>query len=61
MSEEFTKTKEGKKLLSFDIPRLIESLDRLTSAITASNKIEEKKLLIEQRRILNEKNHAGTS
>jgi hypothetical protein len=53
--EEFSKTRNGKKFFEFDIPRLAEAMENLANAITESNKIEEKKLLIEQKRYLNER------
>lgn len=59
--EQFAKSRQGKKFFDFDLPRLAEAMENLASAITESNKIEEKKLLIEQKRFLNEKreNNAG--
>ena len=52
---EFSKTRQGKKFLDFDIPRLTEAMEKLATAINEKNKIEEKKLLLEQKRFLNEK------
>lgn len=57
---EFAKTRTGKKFFEYDIPKLIEAMESLSKNINESNKIEEKKLLIEQKRYLNEQ-HAGTS
>jgi len=54
---EFAKSRTGKKFFEFDIPKLIEAMQGLSTSINESNKIEEKKLLIEQKRYLNE-NHA---
>lgn len=59
MTPEFAKSRVGKKLLEFDIPRLAEAMEKLATAITESNKLEEKKLLIEQKRFLNERKDAG--
>jgi hypothetical protein len=53
---DFSKTRQGKKFFDFDIPRLTEAMDRLANALTESNRIEEKKLILEQKRYLNEKN-----
>ena len=62
MTEDFTNSKAGKKLLSFDIPKLIESLNRLSDAINASNRLQEKRIIFEQRKALNEsKSNAGTT
>ena len=59
--EQFAKSRQGKKFFDFDLPRIAEAMEKLASAINESNKIEEKKLLIEQKRFLNEKreNNAG--
>jgi hypothetical protein len=59
MTPEFAKSRVGKKLIEFDIPRLAEAMEKLATAITESNKLEEKKLLIEQKRFLNERKDAG--
>lgn len=53
--EDFAKTRNGKKFFENDIPKLVDSIQKLTSAIFESNKIEEKKLLLEQKRFLLEK------
>jgi hypothetical protein len=58
MTPEFAKSQIGKKFLTNDIPQLVVALNKLTEAMTESNKIEEKKLLIEQKRYLNEQKHA---
>ena len=58
MTPEFAKSRVGKKLLEFDVPRLAEAMEKLATAINESNKIEEKKLLIEQKRYLNETKNA---
>ena len=59
MTPEFAKSRTGKKFLEFDVPRLAEAMEKLATAITESNKIEEKKLVLEQKRFLNErKEHA---
>jgi hypothetical protein len=53
---EFSKTRAGKKFIEHDIPSLVEALNKLASSLNESNKIEEKKLIIEHKRYLNEKN-----
>ena len=55
---EFAKTLSGKKFLERDMPKLVDVLERLTTALIESNKIEEKRLLIEQKRFLNENKNA---
>lgn len=54
MDNEFAKSRNGKKFLENDLPQLITVLGKLTEALVESNKIEEKRLLIEQKRFLNE-------
>lgn len=54
--EDFTKTSGGKKFIEHDLPKLIEVLGKLTNAMLDANKIEEKRLLMEQKRFINEKN-----
>jgi hypothetical protein len=54
MDNDFSKSRIGKKFFESDLPQLISVLGKLTEAMTTSNKIEEKKLLIEQKRFLNE-------
>jgi hypothetical protein len=61
MTPEFAKSRVGKKFLEFDVPRLAEAMEKLATAINESNKIEEKKLLIEQKRYLNERKDARTT
>ena len=61
MTSEFAKSQIGKKFLTNDIPQLVVSLNKLTEAMNESNKIEEKKLLIEQKRYLNETKNARTT
>jgi hypothetical protein len=58
MTPEFAKSRTGKKFLEFDVPRLAEAMEKLATAITESNKIEEKKLVLEQKRYLNERKDA---
>jgi hypothetical protein len=53
--EDFAKTRNGKKFFENDIPKLADSIQKLASAIFESNKIEEKKLVLEQKRFLLEK------
>jgi hypothetical protein len=54
MDNDFSKSRIGKKFFESDLPQLISVLGKLTEAMATSNKIEEKKLLIEQKRFLNE-------
>ena len=54
MDNEFAKSRNGKKFLENDLPQLVSVLGKLTEALLESNKIEEKRLLIEQKRYLNE-------
>ena len=54
--EEFSKSRIGKKFLEFDIPRLTEAMEKLANAMVESNKLEEKKLLLEHKKFINEKN-----
>ena len=54
--EDFTKTSGGRKFIEHDLPKLIDVLSKLTNAMLEANKIEEKKLLLEQKRFINEKN-----
>ena len=61
MTSEFAKSQIGKKFLTNDIPQLVVALNKLTEAMNESNKIEEKKLLIEQKRYLNETKNARTT
>jgi hypothetical protein len=58
MDNDFSKSRLGKKFLENDLPQLVIVLGKLTEAMTASNKIEEKRLLIEQKRYLNEQRDA---
>ena len=58
MTTEFAKTLIGKKFYDKDVPKLISVLEKLSDALLESNKLEEKKLLIEQKRYLNEKKNA---
>lgn len=53
---EFSKTRVGKKFIEHDIPALVQALSKLSESISESNRIEEKKLVIEQKRYLTEKN-----
>ena len=50
--EEFFKSKTGKKLLENDIPKLAEGIMLLAKALNESNKLEEKKLIIEKKKLL---------
>ena len=58
MTTESAKTLTGKKFYEKDVPKLISVLEKLSDALLESNKLEEKKLLIEQKRYLNEKKNA---
>ena len=53
---EFSKTRVGKRLIEHDIPALVQALSKLSESINESNRIEEKKLVLEQKRYLTEKN-----
>lgn len=48
---EFYKTKMGHQYYMRDLPKLIESNNRLAEAIENQNKIEEKKLLLERKKL----------
>lgn len=52
--EDFAKTRTGKKFFENDLPQLVIALGKLTEALNESNRIEEKRLLIEHKRYLNE-------
>jgi hypothetical protein len=52
---EFYKTPTGKKFFEKHLPELIQSLNNLCNSINESNRIEHKKLLIEKKRIIEEK------
>jgi hypothetical protein len=54
--EELLKTRQGKKFMEYDIPRLTEAMEKLAEVLLQHNKIEEKKLVLEQKRYLTEKN-----
>ncbi len=54
--EEFSKTRQGKKFMEYDIPKLTEAMEKLAEVLLQHNKIEEKKLVLEQKRYLTEKN-----
>jgi hypothetical protein len=54
MDNEFATSRNGKKFLENDLPQLVSVIGKLTEALLESNKIEEKRLLIEQKRFLNE-------
>ena len=51
MDNEFAKSRNGKKFLENDLPQLVSVIGKLTEALLESNKIEEKRLLIESREI----------
>jgi hypothetical protein len=57
---EFSKTRVGKRFIEHDIPALVQALSKLSESINESNRIEEKKLVIEQKRYLTEKNAGVT-
>tara|TARA_R110002153_G_scaffold58274_2_gene159859 strand:- start:110 stop:292 length:183 start_codon:yes stop_codon:yes gene_type:complete len=57
-NKDFASTLSGKKFFDKDMPRLVMALENLSNALLESNKLEEKKLLIEQKRYLNEKKNA---
>ena len=48
---DFHKTMIGKKYYQKDLPALIESQNRLAVAIEKQNKIEEKKILLEAKKL----------
>jgi hypothetical protein len=61
MAIEFHTTRRGSKFYDFDVPKLAEQLERIANAMEAQNKIEEKKLLLEQKKYLNENKNARTT
>lgn len=60
MDNEFAKTRTGKKFFENDLPMLINAITKMSEALVESNKIEEKKLLLEQKKYLNETRNART-
>lgn len=48
---DFYKTKMGIKYYNYDLPELIKSNNRLAEALENQNKIEEKKLLLEKKKL----------
>ena len=48
--DEFAKSRDGKKLLENDLPKLMSLIERLTEQLVESNKIQNKKLVLEQKR-----------
>jgi hypothetical protein len=55
---DFAKTRQGKQFFEHDLPSLVKAITELNHSIKESNVIEEKKLLIEQKRYLNETRNA---
>jgi len=52
---DFYKTRAGKKYIEITIPKLIISNNKLSDAIEKQNKLNEKFLLIEKKKLLIEK------
>lgn len=46
---EFLRTSTGRKLLEKDIPKLTSVLERIADQLERSNKLEEKKFVLEER------------
>ena len=46
---EFFRTQMGRKLIDGDIPNLVKVLERIAIQMERSNKLEEKKFLLEER------------
>ena len=46
---EFFRTQMGRKLIDGDIPNLVKVLERIAIQMEKSNKLEEKKFLLEER------------
>jgi hypothetical protein len=59
MATEFPSTRRGAKFYDFDIPKLTDQLERIANALESKNKIEEKRLVLEQKKLINEKANAG--
>ena len=47
----FHSTRRGSKFYDFDIPKLTEQLERIANALEGKNKIEEKRLVLEQKKL----------
>ena len=54
----FHSTRRGSKFYDFDIPKLTEQLERIANALEGKNKIEEKRLVLEQKKLLKESKDA---
>lgn len=50
MDQEFAKSMMGRKYFMKDLPALIESNERLAKALEKSNKLEEKRIILEAKR-----------
>ena len=50
----FHSTRRGSKFYDFDIPKLTEQLERIANALEGKNKIEEKRLVLEQKKLIKE-------
>ena len=59
MATDFPSTRRGSKFYDFDIPKLTEQLERIANALEGKNKIEEKRLVLEQKKLLKESTNAG--
>lgn len=57
--EEFLKSRIGKKLIESDLPKLVEAINKLSTALSNYNKIEEKKLIFERKKLNEKNNYAG--
>ena len=48
--DDFAKTRRGQRFVDFDIPMIAEQLKRIADGLENKNKIEEKRLILEQKR-----------
>jgi hypothetical protein len=48
--DDFEKTRRGQRFVDFDIPMIAEQLKRIADGLESKNKIEEKRLILEQKR-----------
>jgi hypothetical protein len=48
--DDFAKTRRGQRFVDFDIPMIAEQLKRIADGLESKNKIEEKRLILEQKR-----------
>lgn len=48
--EDFARTRRGSKFFELDIPKIAEQLERIAAQMERKNRIEEKRLILEQRK-----------